>query len=354
MKRIVLAYSGGLITSAAIPWLAQHHTAEVVTVTLDFGQADELAAIREQALALGAVRAHVIDAQDEFVRDFMVPALQGGVLSEGRALATPLTARRLVEIARMEGASAVAHGGAPGVGPDSALDVAVRSLDPSLEVIAPVAQWGLSDAALVELVRSRGVHVAPAPAVRSEDSLWGRVITAQPGQPIPEDAFMLTRAPEECPDEPALLDIEFVAGMPVRANGIEMPIIEMIESLETIAGAHGVGRSHRDGFATEAPAAVVLDLAHRDLETLVAGADLARLKGQLARIYAEALLGGRWFSDSRAALAAFTGVIQPRVSGTVRLQLLKGQCVVVDRHSANAARAAAGPAAGQTASKVVA
>jgi len=342
MKRIVLAYSGSLVTSAAVVWLAQQHQAEVVTVTLDFGQERELAAVRERALALGALRAHVIDVREEFVRDYMLRALHAGALKDGHALTTPLIAKRLVEIARMEAASAVAHGGRPGSPSEAALHAETRSLDPALDVIVPAREWRLSNPELTALARDRGVHVPPPDRFRSDASLWGRLMTPDPGGFIPEDAFMLTRSPEDCSSEPALVDIEFAAGVPVRTNGIELSMIELIESLETIAGAHGVGRGRSGDSVIEAPAAGLLEVAHRELETFVIGEDLARLKAQLSAVYSEALLQGRWFSDIREAVDAFARVIQPRVTGTIRLELLKGRCTVVDRRSVDAA--GAGPA----------
>jgi argininosuccinate synthase len=338
MPRVVLAYSGALVTSAAIAWLAQQRGAEVVTVTVDFGQERELAAVRERALALGAVRAHVVDAREQFVREYMLSALQAGALKDGYALASPLVARCLVDIARMESAAAVAHGGEPGTPAEAALHTAIRSLDPAIEVIAPAREWGMTPAELVVFARQQGVHVPPAYRYRVDASLWGRVVTASTSDvAITEDVFTLTREPGECPDDPALLEIDFAAGVPVRANGVEMPLIELIESLETIAGAHGVGRTRLGSAVIEAPAATVLVAAHHALETHVIGADLARLKEQLSHIYSDAMASGRWFSDSRLAIDAFTRVLQPRVEGSVTLSLLKGRCSVTHLQSVNAA-----------------
>ncbi|MBA2304490.1 MAG: argininosuccinate synthase [Acidobacteria bacterium] len=339
MQRVVLAYSGGLVSSAAIGWLAQQRGVEVVTVTIDFGQERELAAVRERALALGAVRAHVVDAREEFVQDYMLPALQAGALKDGYALSSPLVARRLVDIARMEAATAVAHGGEPGTDVEAALHTAIRSLDPALEVIAPARAWGMTEVELVTFARKQGVHVPPPSRYRIDASLWGRVVTASSEAPMNEDVFTLTREVAECPDEPAFLEIHFAAGVPVRANGVEMSMIELIESLETIAGAHGVGRTRSGSAVIEAPAATVLAAAHHDLETHVVGADLARLKEQLSHIYSDAMAGGRWFSDIRIAIDAFTDVLQPRVEGAVTLELLKGKCTVMRRVSPHAAAA---------------
>lgn len=329
MKRIVLGFSGSAAATAAIPWLAAHYGAEVVTVTLDVGQGDELAAVRDRALALGAVRAHVVDAREELVRDYLLPALQAGATADGHALVHALLGKRLVDLARMESALAVAHGALPGGVTAKIIEGAVKVLDPSLEVIAPLAAWKLSTGELAALARKYGVHVQPAAQGRVDASVWGRRIEPPPGGSIPPEAFVLTRAPEECPDDPAILDIEIVAGMPVAANGVEMTMTELIESLETIAGAHGVGRYASGGAALETPAACVLSIAHDVLERGVLGGDLTQLKRQLSAVYSEALLGGRWFSDMREAIDAFVRIVQPRVTGTVKLRLLKGQTSVV-------------------------
>jgi argininosuccinate synthase len=339
MKRIVLAYSGSLATSAAIPWLREQHDAEVVTVTLDVGQERELAAVRERALALGAVRAHVVDARDEFVRDFLLPALAAGALDGGAALAQALVARRLVDVARMESAAAVAHGARPGTEPATIIERSVAALDPALAIVAPAA---LSGAELLAFARSHAVPAPPPLPYRIDASLLGRVVTAVGAGTIPDEAWTLTRPAEDCPDEAAVLDLEFAAGVPVRANGVEMSMLELIESLETIAGAHGVGRAQSGAAVVEAPAVAVLAAAHRALERSVIGDDLANLKEQLAVVYARLVTGGDWFSVRREAVDAFAGVVQRRVTGSVRLELLRGSCTVVSRTSPGAAGARPG------------
>jgi argininosuccinate synthase len=353
MSRIVLAYSGGLDTSVAIPWLREQFGAEVVAVTLDLGQGRELADIRERALAVGAVRAHVIDVRDEFIREFIVPALQAGAVYEGgypmaTALARPLIAKRLVEIARMEGAGAIAHG-CRGKGNDQVrLDVSARAFDPSVQVIAPARVWGMTRAEVLDYARARDMAVPPAAEspYSTDANLWGRSIECglleDPWQEPPEEIFTLTRAPRDCPDEPAYVEIDFEGGLPVRANGIEMPLLELVESLETISGAHGVGRidmveNRLVGIKSreiyEAPAAVILHAAHRELQSLVIARDLERLTHQLARAYADLVYNGLWFSQMREAIDAFVRTIQPRVTGTVRLKLFKGGHRVVGRRS---------------------
>lgn len=351
--RILLAYSGGLDTSIAIPWLAERHQAEVVAVTVDLGQGRELAAVHERALAVGALRAHVVDARDEFVREYILPALQAGAVYEDRyplatALARPLMAKRLVEIARMEGATEIAHG-CTGVHNDQVrLESSIRALDPSLGILAPAQTWGLSREEKLEFARRRRIPVpdAEAASYSIDTNLWGRAIAAGGLEDAwvepPEDIYTLTRSPEACPDEPAYVELEFEAGVPVRANGVEMPLLELIESLEIIAGAHGVGRidvveNRLAGIKArevyEAPAAVVLHTAHKELEKLVIPRELERVKHDLSRIYADLVYSGLWFSHTRQTIDAFVAAVQPRVTGAVRLKLFKGDCRIVGRKS---------------------
>jgi argininosuccinate synthase len=353
MKRIVLAYSGGLDTSIAIAWLAERYQAEVIAVTLDVGQGRELTDVRERALAVGATRAHVLDVREEFARDYILPALQAGALYEDRyplatALSRPLIAKTLVGIARMEGARTIAHGCNGKANDELRFELGVRALDPGIEVLAPARMWGMSRAEEVEYAKARHISI-PVPdegPYTVDTNLWGRSIERgtldDAWQESPEDIYALTRSPRNCPDEPAYVEIEFQQGVPVRANGIEMSLIELIESVETIAGAHGVGRIDMVENATsgaksreiyEAPAAVVLHTAHSELEKLVVPRELERLGHDLGRAYADLVYNGRWFSQTREAIDAFMRTIQPRVGGTVRLKLFKGDCRVVGRRS---------------------
>ena len=264
----MLAYAGGLETTVAIPWLAETYGAEVVTLTLDIGQALDLADVRERALAAGAVRAHVLDAREEFVRGYILPALHSGVFSPDREFAgitvsRPLLAKRLVEIARMEASHAVAHGSPCDARDRGVLEAEVMALDAFLTIIAPTCEWNMSAAGLVEYARARKIAVtADASDHDVEANVWGRVIrgTIAPG------AYKLTRAIPDSPDHAAFVNLEFEGGAPIRANGVEMPLIEMIESIETIAGTHGVGRiAGPEGTAAESPAGVVLHAAYAEL-----------------------------------------------------------------------------------------
>jgi argininosuccinate synthase len=353
MQRIVLAYSGGLDTSVAIAWLKERLDAEVIAVTLDLGQGRELTDVRERALAVGAVRAHVLDVRDEFAREYILPALQAGALYEDRyplatALGRPLIARKLVEVARMEGATTIAHGCNGKANDELRLELGVRALDPSLTIVAPARIWAMSRAQEVDYARARRIPIPSSidSPYTVDTNLWGRSIERgvleDPWQESPEDIYALTRSPQTCPNEPAYVEVEFEQGVPVRTNGVEMALIELIESVETIAGAHGVGRIDMVENAAsggksreiyEAPAAVVLHTAHSELEKLVIPRDLERLAHDLGRAYADLAYNGRWFSPTRAAIDAFMATIQPRVTGAVRLKLFKGDCRVVGRRS---------------------
>ncbi len=370
MERIVLAYSGGLDTSVAIAWLAEKYAAEVIAVTLDLGQGRELTDVRERALAVGAARAHVLDVRDEFAREYILPALQAGALYEDRyplatALGRPLIARKLVEVARMEGATTIAHGCNGKANDELRLELGVRALDPSMKLLAPARSWGMSRAEEIEYAKARRI---PIPSTVDspytvDTNLWGRSIERgvleDPWQESPEDIYALTRSPQSCPNEPAYVEVEFEQGVPLRANGIEMPLVELIESIEIIAGAHGVGRIDMVENATsgvksreiyEAPAAVVLHTAHSELEKLVIPRDLERLAHDMGRAYADLAYNGRWFSPTREAIDAFMATIQPRVTGAVRLKLFKGDCRVVGRRSPMALDengALSAPASGQ-------
>lgn len=351
MQRIILGYLGGLDTSVAISWLKEKYAAEVIAVALDLGQGRELMDVRERALALGATRCHVIDAREEFVRDFVMPALQAGaVYEDGYPLATalgrPLIARRLVEMARMEGAGAIAIGGVVGSNDIVRLETAAHAIDPSIIILALGRELGMTRAELVAYAQTHAVPVTAASPYSTDANLWGRSVASgvldDAWSEPPDDIYTLTRSPAQSPDEPAYLEIEFSAGVPVRVNGVEMPPLELIESLETIAGAHGVGRidlvenrlvGAKSREIYEAPAAVVLHAAHGALAKLVLTRDLDRLRHDMSRTYADLVYNGLWFSHAREAIDAFVRAVQPRVTGTVRLKLFKGDCRVVGRKS---------------------
>jgi argininosuccinate synthase len=353
MNRIVLAYSGGLDTSVAIPWLAEKHGAEVVAVTLDLGQGKELEDVRDRALAAGAVRAHVLDVRDEFARDYVLPSLKADAVYEdrypmGTALGRPLIARKLVEIAGIEQAGFIAHG-CTGKGNDQVrLDIEARALAPAIQVLAPARDWGMTRTEEIDYARRRGIPVsATVDSPYSTDAnLWGRSIECGPLEDLwtepPEGIYTLTRAPRECPDEAAYVEIRFDQGAPVAINGVTMPLVELIDSLGTIAGAHGVGRIDmvenrlvgiKSREVYEAPAGVVLHTAHKELQRLVTTRDADRFSSLVSVQYADIVYNGLWFTPLREALDAYVTKVQERVTGIVRLKLFKGDCRVVGRKS---------------------
>jgi argininosuccinate synthase len=353
MERIVLAYSGGLDTSVAVPWLAEHYDAEVICATLDLGQGKELESVRERALAAGAIRCHVLDVREEFADRYILPALQAGAIYEGSyplatALGRPLIARKLVEIARIEGAHTIAHG-CTGTGNDQVrIDVSARALMPGVRVIAPAREWGMTRPDEIEYARARGipVPVTVASPYSTDANLWGRSIECgvleDPWVEPPADVYTLTKDPARCPDAPAYIELQFEKGVPVAVNGVAMSFLDIIASVGTIAGAHGVGRidmveNRLVGIKSreiyEAPAAVVLHMAHRELEGFVSPRDLLRLKQEMSLKYADMVYNGVWYSPVREAIDALVANIQERVTGAIRVKLFKGSSHVVGRKS---------------------
>jgi argininosuccinate synthase len=353
MDRIVLAYSGGLDTSVAVPWLAENYHAEVICATLDLGQGKELESVRDRALAAGAIRCHVLDVREEFADKYILPALQAGAIYEGSyplatALGRPLIARKLVEIARIEGANSIAHG-CTGKGNDQVrIDVSARALMPGVRVIAPAREWGMTRPDEIEYAHRRGipVPVTVASPYSTDTNLWGRSIECgvleDPWVEPPADVYTLTKDPAQCPDAPAYIELQFEKGVPVAVNGVPMPFMDLIASVSTIAGAHGVGRidmveNRLVGIKSreiyEAPAAVVLHMAHRELEGFVSPRDLLRLKQEMSLKYADMVYNGVWYSPVREAIDALVASIQERVTGMIRVKLFKGASYVVGRKS---------------------
>ena len=353
MERIVLAYSGGLDTSVAIPWLAEAYGAEVIAVTLDLGQGRELDQVHDRALAAGAARAHVLDVCEEFARDYVLPALQAGALYEGQyplaaALARPLMAQKLVELAAMEGATAIAHGSTGKGNGQARLDLAVRALNPALRILAPARHWGMTRAQAIAYAHARGipVDVTLEYPYSTDANLWGRSascgVLEDPWADPPADVFRLTRSAGDGPSEPASVELTFAAGAPVALNGVPMPFVELVGTLAALAGHHGVGRIDmvenrllgiKSREIHEAPAAVVLHAAHRDLQAFVTTRELDRIARGIGSAYADLVYNGLWFTDARLALDAFVASVQPRVSGDVRVRLFRGACQVVGRRS---------------------
>jgi argininosuccinate synthase len=353
MKKVVLAYSGGLDTSVAVAWLREQFDAEVVTLTIDVGGGSLRAGVEARALSAGASRAYVVDARERFVTDFVWPHLQADALYQGAyplatALARPLIAQLLVEVASREGADAVAHG-CTGKGNDQVrFDVAVHALDPGLEVVAPMrVGMGLTRDQEIDYAIERGIEIpiTKASPYSIDVNLWGRScetgVLEDPWVTPPADAFEWTVAPSDAPD-PVEIVVEFEGGIPVALDGERLPPVELVDRISALAGAHGVGRiDHVEdrlvGIKSreiyEAPAAVVLHTAHRALEGLTLTKDTLRFDQLVADEIAQLTYDGLWFSALHRDLRAYAASSQRVVSGEVRLRLDHGTAAITGRRS---------------------
>jgi argininosuccinate synthase len=349
-EKLVLAYSGGLDTSVAIRWLGEEGY-DVVALTIDLGEKKDLDAIQERALRVGAVAAYVVDGKVPFLRDFVWPSLQAGALYEkeyplATALGRPLIAALLVQIARREGARGVAHG-CTGKGNDQVrFDLTTAALAPELKVVAPVREWGMNREDEIEYAREHGIEV-PASVespYSTDENLWGRSIEAgileDPWAEPPPDVYEWTTDPQRAPDRPAYVEVHFDQGVPVELDGERLPAVELVERLNALGGANGVGRiDHLEnrliGIKSreiyEAPAAVLLLQAHQALEDITLTKDVARFKDLVAGQWAQIVYDGLWFSPLREALYGFVAQTQRHVSGDVRLKLFRGSSAVVGR-----------------------
>ncbi len=349
-EKLVLAYSGGLDTSVAIRWLTDQGY-DVVALTIDLGEKKDLDAIQQRALRVGAVAAYVVDGKVPFLRDFVWPSLQAGAVYEhvyplATALGRPLIAAMLVQIARREGAQGVAHG-CTGKGNDQVrFDVTTAALAPELKVVAPVREWGMNREDEIEYAREHAIEV-PASVespYSTDENLWGRSIEAgvleDPWAEPPADVYEWTAPPERCPDAPTYVEIGFAEGLPVTLDGRPIQAVELVECLNAVGGANGVGRiDHLEnrliGIKSreiyEAPAAVLLLQAHQALEDITLTKDVARFKEQVAAQWAQLAYDGLWFSPLREALYAFVSATQRHVTGQVRLKLYRGASQVVGR-----------------------
>jgi argininosuccinate synthase len=352
-SKVVLAYSGGLDTSVAIPWLRAEKGLDVVTLTVDVGQPVDLENVRAKALASGATAAYVADAKHEFANEFLRPALHANCLYEdayplSTALARPLIARYLVEVARREGAEAVAHG-CTGKGNDQVrFELSTQCLAPELEVIAPAREWSMNRDAEIDYAAAHGIPVSATKGspYSTDENLWGRSVECgileDPAVEPPEEVYAWTRSPRDAPDEPAYANLEFENGTPIKLNGESLPFPSLIVALNELAGAHGVGRiDHLESRVVgiksrevyECPAAIVLLEAHRALEALNLPRDLLAFKRQVEQRYSELVYDGLWFGALRTSLDAFVTETQARVSGEVAVKLWKGRASVAGRRS---------------------
>ncbi|KPD36630.1 argininosuccinate synthase [Bacillus sp. ICE1] len=351
-KKVVLAYSGGLDTSVAIKWL-QEQGYDVVACCLDVGEGKDLAFVQQKALEVGAVNSYVIDAKEEFAREYALISMQAHTMYEGKyplvsALSRPLIAKKLVEVAEKENAVAVAHG-CTGKGNDQVrFEVSIKSLNPDLEVIAPVREWQWSREEEIEYAASRGIPIPinlDSP-YSIDQNLWGRAnecgILEDPWAAPPEGAYDLTASLENTPDVPEIIEIAFEAGVPVSIDGVTYPLADLILKLNETAGKHGVGRiDHVENRLVgiksrevyECPGAMTLITAHKELEDLTLVKEVAHFKPAIEQKLSEIIYNGLWFSPLKDALLAFLKETQKHVTGVVRVKLFKGHAIVEGRKS---------------------
>lgn len=353
-KKVVLAYSGGLDTSIIIPWLKDNYGAEVIAFAADIGQGSELKGLEEKAIRTGASKCIVEDLREEFITEFAFPTMRAGAVYErkyllGTSFARPLIARRQVEIAEQEGADAVAHG-CTGKGNDQVrFELTYKSINPTLRIIAPWREWDIkSREDEIDYAHDRKVPItATKEKIYSEDrNLWhlsheGGILENPWAEPE-ESMYTLTVSPEKAPDTPQYVEIEFENGTPIAVDGKKLGPVELVETLNAVGGAHGVGRvdlvenrlvGMKSRGVYETPGGTLLLTAHRELESLTLDKATLHYKDILAGKYAELVYNGQWFTPLRYAMDAFTDSIQTRVSGTVRLKLYKGNVMTVGRKS---------------------
>ncbi|ENJ6892249.1 argininosuccinate synthase [Listeria monocytogenes] len=353
-EKIVLAYSSGLDTSVAIQWLVESGY-EVIACCLDVGEGKNLDFIKEKAITVGASESYTIDAKEEFAEDFALIALQAHAYYEGKyplisALSRPLIAKKLVEVARQEGASAIAHG-CTGKGNDQVrFEVAIHALAPDLKVVSPVRDWKWSREEEINYAKE---HNIPVPIdldnpFSIDQNLWGRSnecgVLENPWTTPPEAAYDLTVSLEDAPDTPDIVEITFDAGIPISLNGENMSLANLILTLNEISGKHGVGRiDHIENRLVgiksrevyECPAAVTLITAHKELEDLTFVREVAHFKPIIEQKISETIYNGLWFSPLTEALVAFLKSTQKFVNGTIRVKLFKGHAIVEGRKSPN-------------------
>ena len=354
VKKVVLAYSGGLDTSVILTWLIETYRCEVVAYCADLGQGEELIPVREKALRTGASQVHIRDLRDEFVRDFIFPMLRASAIYEGAylmgtSIARPLIAKAQVDIARETGADAVSHG-ATGKGNDQVrFELTYAALGPELTVIAPWREWDLnSRTALMEYAKRHDIPV-PVTAERpySTDrnlfhiSYEGGILEDPWAEPPPK-MFLLTNSPESAPDVPVHVEIDYEAGNPVAVDGSRLGPVALLERLNRLGGEHGIGRvdlvenryvGMKSRGVYETPGGTILHAAHRALESLTLDREALHLRDSLIPRYAEMIYYGFWFAPEREALQTLMDAIQKDVTGTVRLKLYKGTLTVTGRRS---------------------
>ena len=354
IKKVVLAYSGGLDTSVILKWLIDTYGCEVIAFAADVGQAEELDGLEEKAIKTGASKCYIEDLREEFVKDYIFQALKANAIYEdryllGTSLARPIIAKKQVEIALKEGADAVCHG-ATGKGNDQVrFELGFKALAPDLNIIAPWRIWDLdSRDKLFDYAKK---HDIPLPITRDKPYSMDRNILhisyeggvlEDPFYEPDENMFILTKSPESAPDKPVYIEISFNEGIPVKIDGKQLDPVKIMETLNKIAGENGIGRIDivenrlvgiKSRGVYETPAGTILFTAHRDLESITIDRDTQHLKDRLSNEYATLVYNGLWFTKEKESLDALINETQKNVTGTVRLKLYKGNCIVVGRKS---------------------
>lgn len=348
-QKVVLAYSGGLDTSIIIPWLKENYGYEVIAMSADLGQGEELEPLREKAIKSGASKIYIEDLKEEFVTGFIYPTLKAGAVYEGKYLlgtsfARPLIAKKLVEIAEKEGAVAVAHG-ATGKGNDQVrFELSVKALNPDLKIIAPWREWNIkSREDAIDYARERGI---PVPVTKEKPYSMDRNLwhlsheggdLEDPWNEPQDDLYLLGVSPEKAPDKATYVELEFEKGVPVALDGEKLSPVKLLEKLNELGGKNGIGivdmvENRLVGMKSrgvyETPGGTILYTAHQALEHLTLDRMTLHYKEQIALKYAEMVYDGVWYSPLREALDAFVEVTQKNVTGTVRLKLYKGNCIL--------------------------
>ncbi len=354
VKKIVLAYSGGLDTSVILRWLKDTYRCEIIAYAADIGQQEDWEAIREKGFATGADKVVISDLKEEFARDFIFPAFRAGAIYEnkyllGTSLARPLIAREQVRIAEEEGADSLSHG-ATGKGNDQVrFEMAYLALNPQLNIIAPWRIWDLNSR--TKLLAFAEKHGIPVPVNKEKPyssdenllhiSFEGGILEDPWNEPDP-DMFQMTTSPENAPDEPTYINLEFQEGNPVAIDGVPLSPLSLMQRLNTLGGVNGVGRldmvenrfvGMKSRGVYETPGGTILYAAHRDLETITMDREVMKIRDSLIQRYSEQIYNGFWFSPEQELLQKTMDEAQKTVSGVVRLKLYKGNCTPVGRRS---------------------
>ncbi|PBB04953.1 argininosuccinate synthase [Salimicrobium humidisoli] len=351
--KVVLAYSGGLDTSISVKWIQEKYDYDVIALGIDVGEGKDLETIRQKALDVGAVKAIMIEGKELLAEEYLMPALKANTLYEGKyplssALSRPLISKLLVEVAEQEGAVAVAHG-CTGKGNDQVrFELSIQALNPELEVIAPVREWGMTRDEQIGYAEEKGI---PIPVnlenpFSIDANIWGRACEAgvleDPWQEAPEAAYDWTNPVEDTPDTPETIEISFEQGKPVSLSGEALGLVDLIEKLNVLGGEHGVGRiDHTENRLVgiksrevyENPAAMILINAHKELESLTLTREVAHYKPQVEQQLSQVVYDGLWYSPLRTALQAFVEDTQQFVTGTVKIKLFKGHHQVIGKQS---------------------